>query len=156
VTAAQRTQARRFGSRFPTRAACRCYLARQRQRATAQWRSRASRTLDESHVLGLFGKLKLVICARPELRAGFFIPGAIDRNSACGSRHKAPFRSLRRLHGSAPFITVVLCIRPVLSVARRVEPCIFVGHPRPRDAPRSGCGAFCPARWHDPGKCGKQ
>jgi hypothetical protein len=36
--------------------------------------------LDESDVFGLFGKLKLAICARPKFRAGFFICVAIDRH----------------------------------------------------------------------------
>jgi hypothetical protein len=36
--------------------------------------------LDESDVFGLFGKLKLAICARPKFRAGFFICIAIDRH----------------------------------------------------------------------------
>jgi hypothetical protein len=35
--------------------------------------SSAPYSLDESDALGLFGKLKLTICVRPELRAGFFI-----------------------------------------------------------------------------------
>jgi hypothetical protein len=34
--------------------------------------------LDDYLQIRLFGKLKLAICARPELRAGFLIPVAID------------------------------------------------------------------------------
>jgi hypothetical protein len=48
-------------------------------------------------------KLKLVICARPEFRAGFLICSAIEEKSCAAVTVRAPFPSLRRLHGSAGF-----------------------------------------------------
>ena len=53
----------------------------------------AAHTLDESHALGLFGKLKLAICARPEFRAGLLIPIAIESkfNRVAAAQERLPY-----------------------------------------------------------------
>jgi hypothetical protein len=75
--------------------------------------ARASCALDESHAIGLFGKLKLTICARPEPRAGFFILRDCSKLDRGVTVQQHPFHPCVDCMAQEPSMTGSACFPPV-------------------------------------------
>jgi hypothetical protein len=113
-----------------------------RHRATTGAANASDVALDESLRSGVFGKLKLVICAPISDLSGIIfvlcapLAGELrrilsgsrtDRSSAPAScRAGVPAPALRALHGSRTLTTAVHCLQIVFSMDHALEPCIFV------------------------------